>query len=401
MKSKSVGKIIIKKSIKTYRRMIIIFLLIFLVISAYLSFYVVSISNNNKNFYNNKNAHIIDIEGKTVNNVFCKLNQNDVDEINNILNKSKEDYKLSTIYKLSSGILNSTDQNGVILYGIDENFASTISEKFIFEDDVFYSDQDIKKMKLIIPQIVFTKDGNVISDSYCEKEFDVNNIESLVDNPLLKDFYSMNTYDMPVVIMTNHTFFDILKLMLYNEDEDVNKDQSNLYDYISIEKVYVYVDHISSLNSIVTNLDDSGFYIRYAFDSFENFSKDLTLENILYHLILIVILFLSGAYIILSYKNYMKSQQKDIGILKLFGYKEEDIYRIYSFTLYRLFIIHFTLISVFNIATCIHSIQVFLTIEFVESILTIILILVIKMSVIKGIVKKNILSLLKYDKEFE
>lgn len=188
---------------------------------------------------------------------------------------------------------------------------------------------------------------------------------------------------------------------MFNNKSSIDLSSKEIYDFIDVEKTFVYIENIYNIDSVVNKLKNSNFSITYAFDSFENFGVDLFKSNILYNVILIIIITLSIIYIVLTYKNYLKSQQKDIGVLKFFGYSENNIYSIYSHTLYKLLIIVFALVSVFNIIICFNNLSVFPLITIVEASILFIITLIIRITLIKKIVKNDILFLLKYSKEFE
>lgn len=272
MRKKKIKKLIIKKSIATYYRMLAIFMLIFVIISSYSAFYFFSQSINAKNFYENKNARLIKVKGRTNNNIFSNLNKEDLEQIQIILNESGKDYKLSSIFKISSGILNANDDKGVIIYGIDNTFTDMMNNEFLLQDDVLYSDLDTDKIQLIIPNIEFTSNGDIISNSYKEVTYEIENNSNLLKDKAVKNFFSARTENLPIIFSSQKTFLDILKIMFDNK-KGITYSDEEIYDFIDVAEVFIYVYDIHNIDSVVDNLESNNFYVIYAFGSFERDCK--------------------------------------------------------------------------------------------------------------------------------
>lgn len=400
MKYNKIKNLMIKKSFKTYFRMIMIFFFIFVVISAYLYFYIFNQSTNNKNFYDNKSAHVIRIQGKINDDVYSKLKKEDLEQIQDILKKHQGEYEISSIFKLSSGVINAANDQGVIIYGLDNQFSYMINNKFNLKDNILYSDTGSDVMKLIVPTISFTSNGDIISNSSKEIIYKIGNMDNLSGNDIVDSLILKNMGQLPILFTTQKTFLNILNVMFTHNDREGNSNKQ-IYDFMDIEEIFIYIDDLYSLSAVVKQLKDSNFYVTSAFDSLEDLSTDLFISNTLYNIVLVILIVLSSVYIILTYKNYLQSQQKDIAILKIFGYTENNIRSIYDRVLYQLMGIVFSLISLFNIAICFKNLLVFSLITIVELVVLIALTITTKIFLIQNIVKKDILFLLKYGKEFE
>ncbi|UPK44967.1 hypothetical protein [Paenibacillus pabuli] len=381
--------------------MISIFSLIFIIISSYLFFYIFNQSSNTKNFYDNKNAHLIRIEGKLNNNTLGKLDREDTERIEGILKNSGEGYKISTIFKLSSGIINASDNKGVIIYGLDEVFPEMFNDHFQMKNNILYSDIESDELKLIIPNIHFTKQGDITSNSFDEKIFKLNNIYDLVEQSSMDYFFSRKVNDLPMIFASQATFSDILNVMFKGDSNRGNSQSRSIYDFIDVEEVLLYINNIHSLNGLVDQLRNEEFHVTYAFDSFENLSTDLGKSNTLYNLILALLFVLSSIYMIITYRNYLNSQQKDIGIFKVFGYSNQDIRLLYNRVLFKLFGIVFVLTCIFNIIICFNRWVTFSFILVIEAIMMLLIIWLVSYFQIRRVVNKGVLSLVKEDKEFE
>ncbi|PYE47334.1 hypothetical protein HUB98_19610 [Paenibacillus barcinonensis] len=401
MNPSQIYKHIIQKSKKTYYRMILIMSLILLIISSYSFFYMFNQSSNNDNFYNNSNAHIIRIEGKMNNNTLNKLNHEDVEQIKDVLNERGQSYKLSQIFKLSSGIMDASDNKGMILYGLDDNFPEMVNRPFQMKSDVLYSDTASKELKMIIPHIQFTEQGDVQSNSTEVKTYQIGNIYDMIDASDMTYFFSRKIHDLPMMFTSQVTLEGILDIMFMDKKKGDHVEETSIYKYIDVEEVLLYVDDIGALGDLVGQYRESNFLVSYAFDSFESFSEDLWKSNILYNIILVIMIIISTMYILLTYRNYLKSQQKDIGVFKIFGYSNQSIKKIYSQVLFKLFGTVFTVAFIFNIIICFNRWDAFILVFAIESIMLLFIIWFIIQYQIKSIINKGVLFLVKDDKEFE
>lgn len=401
MKYKQVNHLMIKKSAKTYYRMMIIFFFIFIVISSYMFFYVFNQSTNQRNFYENRSAHLVKAQGKTIDNVFSKLEKKDITQIQEILEESNVDYKISPVFKLSSGILNTENQEGVVIYGLDENFSSMMNQEFMMNDHILYTDLNLEQMKLTVPIIQFTDQGDIVSDSSNEITYKVENINHLMNDSMIDQFFSYRIAHLPILLTTQKTFLEIIDQMFEKHTDKANDNHEAIYDLIGIDEIYIYIDDLNDLNPVVDKLRSDHYSTTYAFDSFENLSSDLSKSTALYHVILVVIIVLSSIYIVLTYKNFIKLQQKDMGILKLFGYREKEICAIYRRVLYKLLAVVFGLTCIFNIVVSYKNLWALSLVISTELVILLAIAFVIGKYSIQRMANKGMLYLLKYGKEFE
>ncbi|SEB26029.1 MULTISPECIES: ABC transporter permease [unclassified Paenibacillus] len=400
-----IHKYIIKKSKKTYYRMVVIVSLIFIIISSYAFFYMFNQLANKENFYNNTNAHLIRIEGKMSNNILGKLSSEDVEQTEYMLRDRGERYKLSKIFKLSSGIMNASDNKGMILYGLDETFSNMLNQHFEMKDNVLYSETGLGELSIIIPHIQFTEQGDIQSNSFDEKTFQLKNIYDAVDKSNMAYFFSRKVNDLPMVFATQDTLVDILNIMFKDNMKETDNGElhsyNSIYDFIDVEEVLIYIDDIQSLGELVEQFRSSDFLVSYAFDSFESLSTDLWKSNMLYNIILVLLVMISMIYIALTYRNYLKSQQKDFGIFKIFGYSDQSICRIYNQVLFKLFGSVFVIAFIFNLIICFNRWGTFMLIFALESLMLLFIVWFISQYQIRRVINKGVLFLVKDDKEFE
>ena len=103
---------------------------------------------------------------------------------------------------------------------------------------------------------------------------------------------------------------------------------------------------------------------------------------------------------LISYKNYINAQKRDIGILRHFGYSSGKITSLYSWPL------RIIMISIAGITIIFNFIQyknwiLFFAVTLLMILLAWIIYIIIKNRIIKKYADTDILDLIKYNKDFE
>lgn len=170
--------------------------------------------------------------------------------------------------------------------------------------------------------------------------------------------------------------------------------------------MYIYVDNISDIDRIAKRLEEHGYHVRYTFKAFHDFTLSLRNTAVIASLLSIIIVMIAAAYLIFSFRAYLQVQQKDMGILKQYGYSSENIKSIYSYNIFHIFKNAATIIFLYSIVIGMYLIPTdqFLYIGYVMFILLLIILLVYRIivkNVLHSYCSKNIMVLLKLSKEFE
>lgn len=381
-----VSNLILRKSIKLYWRLVILFLLVWIIILTYISFAIFNLSSHAENFYNNALAHIIEVKGCITDHKYKKLDNYNVEIIYDLLDKESIEYDSTPLCKIANGILIESSQEGIALYGICKS-NSNILKNYDNNSNVLYSNLPIEKIKLIIPEINVDTEGNFFSNSCNTYEYEIENL----DNELIEDLIINNQDDMIAFFADQKTFSDIVTIM-YKEE--------NRLDLTKLEELIIYVNNINDISSTKLMLEENGYFVSYAFSTFESLPTFIVKSSIFHVVVLVLLIVFSMICVFISYKNYINAQKKDMGVLKHFGYSNDEIMNIYLWPLKIDMLILLGVAFVFN----------FIQYKewFFGGLVTLFMILlvcimynVIKYCIIKKYVSKDIIDLVKYDKDFE
>lgn len=173
-----------------------------------------------------------------------------------------------------------------------------------------------------------------------------------------------------------------------------------------MRKIYVYVDALSQVEGIAELVNDEGYNTNYTFKAFDNFDVSMKNTLVLSLTLGFLILMITAAHVILSFNSYLKVQQKDMGILKQLGYNPTTINQIYSRNINAIFFftaVGITLYIVVVSAIFIGENVYLFTFSIIVLVILILLAInrIIVLWILRQYSKKNILTLLKINKEFE
>ncbi|MEB9897843.1 hypothetical protein P4K96_31040 [Bacillus cereus] len=117
-------------------------------------------------------------------------------------------------------------------------------------------------------------------------------------------------------------------------------------------------------------------------------------------------MFLTASHVLLSFHSFLKVQQKDMGILKQFGFKNRMIQHIYAGNINRIFGQVAAGIAAYTAIICLLFVQERLLLYSFSLLFFLMIVLfiinrIIVLVIAKGYASKDILTLLKTNKEFE
>lgn len=381
--SLNAAKIILRKSKKIFWRVHILFLLMWIIILSYIAFSYFNLSNHLHNFYDNDLAHVIEVKGYIADHQYKKLDSHNTKLVHDLLEKENIVYDYITLCKIANGILIEDTQEGVALYGIYEGNTNILNDDM--HRNVLYSNLEMKKIKLIIPEVYIDSEGNLFSDSYNTYEYEIEDL----DNALVENILFNSQNELTTFFANKQTFSSIVTAMFKEGD-----------NFVDLEELIINVSDLEDISSVKSLLEENGYFVSYAFTTFEDLPAFIVQSSAFHVIIFVLLLVFSMACIFISYKNYINVQKKDIGVLKHFGYSNDKIMYIYSCPLkINIFIIS-GVTFIFNLWQYKDK-AIFGIVTLFMILLSGILYVVIKRCIIKSYVEKDILALIKYDKEFE
>lgn len=403
---KLISNLILKKSTSYLRISIITFLMSLILVSTCCILFINQYLQVKSDFLENNNTHIITITSSNSpnnKNELDKLYFNSKNELEHMLEKNFINSKFSIFneYQLNIG-LEDTLGDTKYIYSVD-NDGSIVFDDTLTDDTLYGigTSNENKPINLVIPKIISNSNGLTSNESYVCEMNSIDNIKgnnalNFSDNTLNKNYVSFNTYRKIIENMFDTTW----------DDFSSNYDKDFSYGINSIYKIHIYVDEISQVKKIASFITNNGYNTTYMLNAFDNF--DMSLKNTFnIAIIFILIIFsMTATNLILSIKSYLKIQQKDMGILKQFGYSNKRIYKIFKKNLSKMFnILAFIILIYSNIIGLI-----FIDIQNYKYILglTVILVLtvfginkLIVITILRNYINKDILKLIKYNKEFE
>jgi hypothetical protein len=293
--------------------------------------------------------------------------------------------------------------NGEILflYGLDDGGAKLIHKKELKPDCLYSMDLTGDTTTLTIP-VIDVQDGG-LSSSQSEELIFSNDAEipsitpfTIHESTSNQTFIGFATYKRIIERVYRTTWDSFVER--YNSD--------NNFGIQAIYKIFIYVDDIKEVETVARIISDAGYSTNYTFKSFDNFADSIRNTINISSILILFVFLIASAFILFSFNSYIKVQQKDMGILKHYGYASSEIRKIYALTINRIFgfMSIFILVFIFAIST------IFLLESFIKYIIIISLCIFIPMFIINRAISyfmlrhysnKSILDLLKSSKEFE
>ena len=187
------------------------------------------------------------------------------------------------------------------------------------------------------------------------------------------------------------------------------KNSANSFEYIQeshLDKVIVYVKDIKDVDTVGELLKKHQYFTSYTFNSFENFSANISSMQVILIVLSIIFIITSIIIAVLLMINFLRLQRKEIAILKLNGYNNKSISSIYarliSIMLGRVFLVSLLFYLINYVLKFIPVSYTFLLmIVGIDFVILLLSIAFIYFFGIKKICNLDTMELLKKGKEFE
>ncbi|MFH7819688.1 ABC transporter permease family protein [Neobacillus thermocopriae] len=351
----------------------------------------------NRDYLTNNNVKVIHVDGKAEQGNSTQIELQDVQSINTLLKKKGLDNKAKAypIYILPT-VFDHSLETGISLMGLSEELAFLISENCTLRDNhICLPKADAKEIQIKLP-VIEEKDGGFSSNETADVTLTAEQ-GATNENAIL--IHSIpNNYQAYVNEQEAHQF---LKTMF--------KNSPNSFEYIEqshLDKVIVYVKDIKDVDTIGELLKNHNYFTSYTFNSFENFSANISSAQMILIILGIVFLIISIITAILLMVNFMRIQRKEMAILKLIGYETTSISSIYTRLLTRIlgriFLITVLLYLISYLFKWIPiSFSYFLIIIGLDFLILLITLAFVYLLGVKKMSSLSMIELLKKGKEFE
>ena len=389
---------ILRKKTHHFLNISLVIMIISLTMLNFMSSYMINqYEMINRDYLNNNNVKVIHINGKANGSSTGSIIPSDSEAINELLKTEKlaEKAQAYPVYILPT-IFDEKMEIGYSVMGISEDLAFLVGDGCTLEENsICIKGQANKQMELNIP-IVEEKDGGYSSENV--KTLTINAESGATsENSIL--IHSIPNYNQ--AYMNEVQSLEILANMFENS--------SNSFDYIKetqLDKVIVYVKDTKDVDNVGRLLKEEGYFTSYTFNSFENFSVNISSMNMILIILGVIFVLTSIVTAVLLLINFIRIQKKEIAILKLNGYGSKDVISIYTklivSTVRKVFLItiFIFLISFFIELMPINFIH-FLLIIGMNLLILLLTVLIVYYMGIRKVGQFDMMELLKKGKEFE
>ncbi len=392
---RKISKLILRKSNSYLKISLVIFTLLLTIIATAAIILLNQYCQVEKDFIKNENLHIIEISSKTNKNEILPIKYSFKNDISELISNKYPDVKFTIIFKYIKGAISDKNGDPVLLTALDDNAFGLLS-KFKPKDNEMYTNYySLSKVELRIPIVTKQSDGSFISNKsgkleldVIKKDFNNNPFLSFKDEPSPPNLVSLSTFKKASEIMSNLEWDKIVK-------------NGNI-----IDKAYIYVDELKLVETIAKVLNDNKYNTNYVFKSFDSFTDSMGTTFILFAIMAFMIFFGTIINVILAFNSYIKIQQKDIGILKYLGYSTKSLLKIYGNSINQIFIkLGILMIIYISILGLIFLKWIFISVvpTIILLFLTLLFIInrIIHFTLLRKYINKELLELIKLNKEFE
>nr|MBP3598903.1 hypothetical protein [Eubacterium sp.] len=404
-RGKDTRRLILKKTGTYLRNAIVIFLLTLAALVYGIIFFWNFRQENDKNFTQNDMVHFVQVTGKMDENNYLSLTNKDYRRIYEIENAETKSFTEIAFYQFVGAVEQQTEEP-ILLVAIDPVHSSYISEEKM-QDGIYYTNEHVEKeiLNLKIPNVDVDEDGNLHSrESVIVKRPLMHSIKSENESDLLQ----IRSEDEPVqtIFVTYNTLLEIMKQAGLLEESVKDITSESVPEVLHPSDIIVYIDDMYCIDDCAQALLDDNYLLNYTFEAFDSLSDSLKKSSVFFVVLVILLLATSGINVYLSFCSYLQMQQKDMGILKFYGYSKEQLYNIYKQNINVVFVICFgaLLVYLLLLGFLINMDNIWKVIPIMVIFVVVILIilrgLILKLS-LKRMVDKEILCLVKSSKEFE
>lgn len=398
--NKWMSKIIKSKTTKSLTCASIIFKVTLVAVSIYLMFFVNEYNQMNKNFYNNKHTHIIEISKVNKDDTMQNLSIKDMEKVNKVLKESNcnKGVYVSNLYFINFGI-NASNNKTYYISALDDELYTKLGLDFKNNILAYHSEDSNKGMLCLQVPVIKEQFGGYSAVDYKNITLNVEKLNKEISEYLVpqKDtlYVSLTMYKNIVENMYDISYDAFL--------EKVNNGQD--FGITDVSKILIYVENIGKVKDVAKLLEDDGYILSYTLNAFDNIVQSLNTTKILGFLLIICFLVITVANMLFSSEMYLNNSQKDMGILLHYGYNKKDVVKMYSYNFKMMMINTFGIVIVaLALSGVIFIKSNLLQNIFIVIVITLLMLLAVYYLIRKKIqkrVNKNTLELLKFSKENE
>jgi len=275
----------------------------------------------NRDFVTNNNVKVIHVSGKAEGEATAPIELNDHEQINELLREKDliQKAKAYPIFVLPN-IFNTSMDSSYSLISLNEELAFLISDGCTLKDNrICIREGNHEQITLKIPIIEEKDDGFSSSktvDMAITTEGKAKNENAILIHPIPTNNQAY---------VNENTAKELTKIMYENSQYSLENIQAT-----QLDKIIVYVKDITDVDQVGTLLKEHNYFTSYTFNSFENFSANISSSQLILIVLSIFIVFTSTMIAILFMINFLRIQRREIAIFKLNKYDTKSIINIYT-----------------------------------------------------------------------
>lgn len=397
MNRKLVVRLFRKKTYQSLQLSRIIFIFSILIVNCILLYLANQYFQINQDYLNNNNVKVIEILSKTQENMNREVESDDIERINENLKEEnlKEKGMAYPVYSLKIGIEVPYDKKTVFVTGIDKRIDFLIGDHIDLKNGTMAVEKlESSTLSLKVP-VIEEKNGGVSSDESRTINYKVlqgikpDNALFINSTPFHRSYVNLNEFDR------------LLNVIYAKSDNDLayNKEQN-------LEKIIVYVNEATDVDQMGAVLKKWGYDTSYAFSHFANFTANLRTGEILVVGLGSIILLASVISIIFLTFHFLNANKKEMAILKLNNYQNNDILYIYLNIIGRNYGVGLLISSIIFIILALLPLfevphYIVASIIVTDVLLYGLILMTVYFLKINKLVKTNLLTLTKKDREFD
>ncbi len=406
MDHNTIAKLMRKKTGSYFKLSMALFFFAVFVLASYVVYIQYQFQQAGQTVTDNSNSHMIEVQGRQrsggYHDLEC-LRFQDKEVALEILNglDGLDESAIVFSYMINFGF---SDQNGQV-YFLKGYGVPAVGKRFLLEDvgegAAYCSPKKGKgDIELLVPEVKIEEAGCVGGKT---RGFRLA-LKPLENKSVL--FWDATDYD-DVLYVNEQTFQSVVQAMYGKEWKDFMEgyDAGENFGIQAIDHMYIYVPDLDDLHTAAKRMQEGGYLVRYAMEPFDGLHHFISTNHILLMCLLSVAFLFTAFHVVNSFNNYIRSMQKDIGILRHWGYTQKEVFTVYSKIVAAPYLILSSILAVyvFVLAFCAFAkgrvFHILLSEGFLALLLSVMLLLIFR--AIKKVCSSQVLYLLKESKEME
>ena len=313
---KHIAKMIRKKQSRYLKISLISFTVSLMFLGAFSVFMVNQYMQVNHDFIENKNLRFIEVSGKSHQD---HLKFKDEKKVCELLKGMS--VRQASEYVFNNGI-NGEDDQDYYVHMLTDSSLLLKSKKNTKENTVYGLHTSKSKMTFDAP-VVKHVNGGYLVDKVKPMTLHVSH------EPLGKFFTQYND----TVYVDEKTFAKMIKISSNMNFKQYKKafDEGADFGSQTLDRILIYVNDVKDLRTVAKKLDKGNYQTNYVLNAFDNFDQSMKMTIIIVFALIVLILLVTSLNMILSFKNYISIQKKDMGILKYYEYSSSEISSLYAY----------------------------------------------------------------------